>query len=179
MAKQIVVDCEGSGPCPGHGSLICFGAVPIEREISGGYRSKVIRPEDENFDPQAYGSIGLTREEHQRQAEVTLAEAFVDFHKWLQSLGGNRFMLWSDNPAYDWQWINHGFAAAGIRNPFGYSARRIGDLYAGLQRNPGDTNGWKELRKTVHDHDPLNDAIGNAEAVIAILDKHDVLDWLR
>jgi hypothetical protein len=25
---------------------------------------------------------------------------------------------------------------------------------------------WKHLRKTIHDHNPVNDAIGNAEALL-------------
>jgi hypothetical protein len=27
---------------------------------------------------------------------------------------------------------------------------------------------WKHLRKTKHDHNPVNDAIGNAEAILAM-----------
>jgi hypothetical protein len=38
----------------------------------------------------------------------------------------------SDNPAFDFQWINHGFWHALRGNPFGHSGRRIGDYYAGL-----------------------------------------------
>ena len=52
------------------------------------------------------------------------------------------------------------------RNPFGYSARRIGDLYCGMNKDMNKT--WKHLRKTVHDHNPVNDAKGNAEALIAM-----------
>jgi hypothetical protein len=68
----------------------------------------------------------------------------------------------SDNPAFDWQWINYYFHRYLGENPFGYSARRIGDVYCGAMGNMRAK--WKHLRKTVHDHHPVNDAKGNAEA---------------
>ena len=72
----------------------------------------------------------------------------------------------SDNPAFDWQFINYYFHYYLRTNPFGYSARRIGDLYCGLTQDA--QNKWKHLRKTDHDHNPVNDARGNAEALIEI-----------
>ena len=76
----------------------------------------------------------------------------------------------SDNPAYDWQWINFYFWRYHGQNPFGCSARRIGDFYAGLVgdfRVPGGK--WKRLRITKHDHNPVNDAMGNVEALDRML----------
>lgn len=75
----------------------------------------------------------------------------------------------SDNPAYDWQWLAAEFARAGIENPFGHSARRIGDFAAGLKRNFRDANSWKRHRRTKHDHNPVHDARGNAEALWHLL----------
>lgn len=74
----------------------------------------------------------------------------------------------SDNPAFDWQWVAAEFARAGLENPFGFSARRIGDYAAGLRANFRDANSWKRLRHTKHDHNPVNDARGNAEALWAL-----------
>ncbi|HEY5721587.1 MAG TPA: 3'-5' exoribonuclease [Allosphingosinicella sp.] len=158
--------------------MINFGAFVIEPSLERGYRSRVIEPYSDSFDPGAYAAIRLSREEHVESAEISLAEAMLDFAAWLGELTKDRPVFWSDNPAFDWQWINHGFAVAGMRNPFGFSARRIGDLYAGLKRSVRNTQGWKKLRRTDHDHDPLNDAKGNAEALIAILREHDQLDSL-
>jgi hypothetical protein len=76
----------------------------------------------------------------------------------------------SDNPAYDFQWINYGFDATLGRNPFGHSGRRIADFYAGLHRDFRRTQEWKRLRRTPHDHNPVNDAMGNVEAFSALLD---------
>ena len=38
-----------------------------------------------------------------------------------------------------------------------------------LNRDWSDTQGWKRLRKTAHDHNPVNDAMGNVEAFEEIL----------
>lgn len=178
MTTHIVVDCEASGPCPGFGSLINFGAVVVEPALDRGWRSPVIGSLGDAFDPAAYAAIGLSREAHLATAETSLAEAMTAFAAWIDEVSKDRPVFWSDNPAFDWQWINHGFASAGLRNPFGFSARRIGDLYAGLRCNVKNTQGWKNKRATVHDHDPLNDARGNAEALIAILSEHGQLEAL-
>jgi hypothetical protein len=54
-------------------------------------------------------------------------------------------------------------------NPFGHSGRRISDFWAGLNRDWGNTQGWKRFRRTAHDHNPVHDAMGNAEAFEEIL----------
>lgn len=175
MQTHIVVDCEASGPCPGFGSMFSFGAAVVEPGVQRGYRSPTIEPYSEIFNEGAYAAIGMTREQHLAEATASLVEAVAAFAEWIGSIAPDRAVFWSDNPAFDWQWINHGFASAGLRNPFGFSARRIGDLYAGLRRNVRDTQSWKRLRRTEHDHDPLNDARGNAEALISILEQHEQL----
>ena len=86
-----------------------------------------------------------------------------DFAWWLKQFKGNPIFV-SDNPAYDWQWINYHFHYSIGTNPFGHSARRIGDFYAGLVGDFRKTTQWKKLRITKHDHNPVNDAMGNVEA---------------
>ena len=54
-------------------------------------------------------------------------------------------------------------------NPFGHSGRRIADFYAGLVGDFRSTQKWKRLRRTKHDHHPVHDALGNAEALIRLL----------
>jgi len=88
---------------------------------------------------------------------------FVDFEEWLRQFPGQPTFM-SDNPAYDWQWINFYFWKHLGHNPFGHSARRIGDFYAGLVGDFTKASHWKRLRVTKHDHNPVNDAMGNAEA---------------
>lgn len=179
MKAHVIVDCEASGPCPGFGSMISFGAFVAEPDLLRGFRSATIHPYSDRHVEAAYASIGMSHDQHVVTATQTLDEAIGAFDGWLKGLGTDRVVFWSDNPAFDWQWINHGFASAGLVNPFGFSARRIGDLYAGLKRNVGNTQGWKSLRRTAHDHDPLNDAKGNAEALVALLRDHDQLANLK
>lgn len=95
-------------------------------------------------------------------------KTFEAFDRWLAQFKGRPIFV-SDNPAYDWQGINYGFLKHLGRNPFGHSARRISDFYAGLVGNFYETQAWKSLRITLHDHNPVNDAMGNAEALERLL----------
>ena len=88
---------------------------------------------------------------------------FSGLVEWLQQFD-KPYVFVSDNPAYDWQWINFYFWKHLGYNPFGHSARRIGDFYAGLKGNFRKTQEWKRLRITKHTHNPVDDATGNLEA---------------
>lgn len=165
---KIIVDTEASGPCPVFGDVISIGAVVVEPGLKRTFRSPDMLPMFEAFNEGAYRSIGYTRERHlANTADYT--EGFTLFADWLEGLGGDgRFSLISDNPAFDWQWINFGFHHVFGRNPFGHSARRIGDMWAGITRKENNTSSWKKFRETRHTHDPRDDAIGNAEAYLRI-----------
>ena len=66
-------------------------------------------------------------------------------------------------------WYFHHFLES---NPFGFSSTNLGSLYKGVVR---DTfKNFKHLRKTRHTHHPVDDAKGNAEALIAIRDQFDL-----
>jgi hypothetical protein len=92
-------------------------------------------------------------------------ETFELFRQWLLEAKDDKGLTFvSDNPAYDWQWINFYFHKYFGENPLGFSARRIGDFYAGLVGDFHKSNNWKKLRRTKHDHNPVNDAMGNVEA---------------
>ena len=109
---------------------------------------------------------GVARAEHQGYDEP--AEVMEAFERWIGQSSKGKPVFVSDNLAYDWQFINYYFHAFLGRNPFGWSGRRIGDLYCGLVRDAYAQ--WKHLRKTPHDHHPVNDAKGNAEALLALVD---------
>ena len=117
--------------------------------------------------PEALAVSGMSRAEHESfEAPEKVME---DFAKWLSENSKGRPIFISDNPAFDWQWINFYFHTYLGKNPFGFSARRIGDLYCGMRMDAGLNNEWKKLcRKTIHDHNPVNDAKGNAEALLAM-----------
>jgi len=163
----ISIDTEASGPCPTLGDVISIGAVVVEQGLARTFRSPNMRPMFEAYSEGAYKSINMTREQH-LAAPASYEEVFTSFADWLDSLKLGRPVMVSDNPAFDWQWINFGFHTVLGRNPLGHSARRIGDMWAGLRGNQKDHSSWKRLRKTKHTHDPLDDALGNAEALLSI-----------
>ncbi len=158
MTKLIFVDCEATGPCPGKGVLTEFGAVDYDSRAT--YHGVLYEGRPKADAPHLSEVTG-------RQFDAVAV--YRDFEAWLEALGGGRPVFVSDNPAFDWQWINHGFWHALDRNPFGHSGRRISDFYAGLVGDFYDTQSWKSLRITVHDHNPVNDAMGNVEAFARIL----------
>ena len=155
----VFVDCEARGTSPVHGVLTEFGAVHYDTRDT--FHGRLF---DATPDP-ANPAISIVGERLATDKEV--AESFA---AWLQEhLGNSQPVFVSDNPAYDWQWIAGMFDRAGMDNPFGHSGRRISDFWAGLNRNWSDTQGWKRFRRTAHDHNPVNDALGNAEAFEEIL----------
>jgi len=162
MSKKtpwVFVDCEARGTSPVHGVLAEFGAVHYDTRDTFHGRLFDATPDPDN------PAISIVGERIATDKDV--AESFA---AWLQEhLGNSRPVFVSDNPAYDWQWIAGMFDRAGMDNPFGHSGRRISDFWAGLNRNWSDTQGWKRFRRTAHDHNPVNDAMGNAEAFEEIL----------
>lgn len=58
-------------------------------------------------------------------------------------------------------WYFHHFLQ---HNPFGFSSRRIADIYCGLKKDAYTQ--WKHLRKTAHTHNPVDDAKENAEVLL-------------
>ena len=157
-----VVDVESDGPCPGLYSMVSFAAVKLTNELNQTFCAKT-RPITDRFNPEALAISCSSREEHMTYDSP--AETMNSFKDWILKVNvGSRPVFLSDNLAFDWQWINYYFHNFVGENPFGYSGRRIGDLWCGLQKNTYSQ--WKWLRDTAHDHNPLNDALGNAEALI-------------
>jgi hypothetical protein len=144
MGTLIVVDCEapfGVGS-PSVGDMTEFGAVDVNALRQG---------HEETFH-------GLDCTE----------ETFRRFREWLEPRKPVVFV--SDNPAYDFQWINFRSGAT--------SERTRSDIREGA--SPTSTRDWsviseapqrwKRLRRTKHDHHPVHDALGNAEALIRLFD---------
>jgi hypothetical protein len=173
MAGLLVsVDVEASGPCPGHGDMISFACIVIEPNFSWQFYSDIMLPECENYQEGAYESINMTRDGHKRLAYGSIVDAMKRFEDWVNELksatGADRLVMVSDNPGFDFQWINFECWNKLGYNPFGHSARRIGDVWSGLRNRYYETSAWKRLRETEHTHNPLDDAMGNAEAWLAM-----------
>jgi hypothetical protein len=175
MTCLIFVDCEAQGPSPFSGHLTQFGAVLYdedadvtacaEHEFFGHLLTRGGEPLPEDRveglkDP--YMNKAATAMKIKSRATRVMKE----FYDWTQACAQGRGLpkFVSDNPAYDWQWIAYEFDRARLLNPYGHSARRLGDFYAGLVDNFLLTQQYKLLRLTKHDHNPIHDARGNAEA---------------
>jgi len=158
----VVVDVESDGPVPGKYSMVCLGAVVVEPSLSRTFYGRT-RPISELWLPEALAVSGFRREDHLGFDDPR--EVMARFAAWLKESSRGRPVFCSDNLAYDWQFVNWYFHQYLGENPFGWSGRRIGDLYCGMVKDGYAT--WKHLRKTPHDHDPVIDAKGNAEARLA------------
>ena len=89
-----------------------------------------------------------------------------DFDDWLSRINRTRenLLFISENNGFDWQFINWYFWHFLNKNPFGHSSTNLGSLYKGLVKDTFQS--FKHLRITQHAHNPVDDAKGNAEALI-------------
>ena len=159
----IMVDVESDGPIPGDYSMVTFGAVVVREGLHLRFElHRALRPISDKWIPEALAISGHTRA--QQEAGSDPKEMMQDFDAWLRSLGGGRLFFISDNNGYDWQFINYYFHHFLGDNPFGHSSTNLGSLYKGMERTMFVN--FKHLRKTKHTHNPVDDAMGNAEALL-------------
>ncbi|HIV70679.1 MAG TPA: 3'-5' exonuclease [Candidatus Aquabacterium excrementipullorum] len=161
MSCWIMIDIEADGPIPGDYSMVSFGAVVVEPGLSRRFQAR-LRPISERWVPEALAVSGLTRE--QTLAFDDPAAAMQGFADWLAAQAPDQPRFVSDNNGFDWQFINWYFHHFLGRNPFGHSSTNLGSLYKGLVKDTRQN--FKHLRRTPHTHDPLDDALGNAEALL-------------
>ena len=161
----IVVDVESDGAIPHKYSMVCFGAVVVEPSLSKTFYGQT-KPISDEWQPEALAISGITRQEHLSFDEPR--EVMLKFKDWIAANSNGKAVFISDNLAFDWQWINYYFHYFTGSNPFGFSGRRIGDIYSGLVKDYFAASKWKDLRRTKHTHNPVDDAKGNAEALLKI-----------
>ncbi|MEP7317824.1 MAG: exonuclease [Panacibacter sp.] len=123
-----------------------------------------LKPVSEKFIPEALAVSGHTR------AEVLTFDdpknVMTEFEKWINAVCKDRPIFISDNNGFDWMFICWYFHHFIDRNPFGFSSQNLGSLYKGIQRDLFVN--FKHLRKTKHTHHPVDDAKGNAEALLTM-----------
>ena len=157
----VMVDVETDGPIPSAYSMICFGAVIVDEKLDKSFYGQ-LHPVSEHWIPESLKISGFSREETLRFDDPK--EVMNRFNDWLRLHHKNALVFISDNNGFDWQFINYYFHHFLGTNPFGYSSVNLGSLYKGLVK---DTSlNFKRLRKTKHTHNPVDDAIGNAEALL-------------
>jgi hypothetical protein len=159
--SYVMVDVESDGPAPGDYSMICFGAVVVRGDLSEDFYGR-LRPVSDQWLPDALAISGFSREETLAfdAPETTMAR----FAAWLAAKSKGRPMFISDNNGFDWQFINWYFHHFTGGNPFGHSSTNLGSLYKGAVRDVYQN--FKHLRQTPHTHHPVDDARGNAEALM-------------
>ena len=157
----IMVDIESDGPIPGDYSMISFGAIIVEPELNRTFYGR-LKPISDRFIPDALAVSGFTRNES--LAFDDPKRVMEQFKQWLNSNCQGRMMFISDNNGFDWQFINWYFHHFIGNNPFGFSSTNLGSLYKGLKQDTFAN--FKHLRKTRHTHNPVDDARGNAEALL-------------
>lgn len=163
-----IIDVEADGKAPGLFSMVSFGAVRVDRDLQTTFYGET-RPISDNWVPEALAVSKIDRTTHESYEDPAIT--MRRFAQWVKENSVDKPIMVSDNPAFDYQFINYYMLAYTGDNPFGHSARRIGDIYSGLVKNLRASSGWKKYRKTKHTHHPVDDAKGNAEAVLELVDR--------
>lgn len=156
-----MVDVEADGPIPGDYSMVCFGAIVVEPALQNTFYG-TLKPISERWIPESLAVSGFSRED-------TLAfddpkQVMHAFTAWVTAQSDGRPMFISDNNGFDWQFVNWYFHHFTGTNPFGHNSTNLGSLYKGLVKDA--FKNFKHLRDTTHTHHPVDDARGNAEALL-------------
>ena len=158
-----MVDIEADGAIPSDYSMISLGAIVVDEALDQTFY-RCLKPISENYNPKALAVSGFSREETLTFEEPKIV--MQDFSDWINDVCKDRPMFISDNNGFDWMfvcWYFHHFLG---ENPFGFSSQNLGSLYKGIVK---DTfKNFKHLRQTRHTHHALDDAKGNAEALLTL-----------
>ena len=159
----VMVDVESDGPIPGDYSMICIGAVLVQERLRETFYGR-LRPISDQWIPEALAVSGFSRTETLSFDDPkTVMEAFAH---WIAKTVKGRPLFVSDNNGFDFAFVSWYFWHFTGANPFGHSSTNLGSLYKGLVKDTFQT--FKHLRQTVHTHHPVDDAKGNAEALLAM-----------
>jgi len=173
-----MIDIEADGAVPHLYSMVSLGAVVIdpERKMDQTFYGR-FKPISDEWVPEALAVSGHTREGCMNFPDPE--KEMVRFDNWVREVSGTRrgrggeecpdARFISDNNGFDWQWVNYYFHRYLGENPFGHSSTNLGSLYKG--RVNSMFKNFKHLRKTKYTHHPVQDCIGNCEAVYAMMDQ--------
>lgn len=157
----VMVDVEADGPIPGDYSMICFAAVVVREGFEQTFCGR-LKPVSAHWRPDALAVSGFTREDTLGFDDPKAV--MENFATWIRINTKGRPLFVSDNNGFDWQFINWYFWHFTGGNPFGHSSMNLGSLYKGMVKDT--LQNFKHLRQTPHTHNPIDDARGNAEALL-------------
>lgn len=169
VMRYIMVDVEADGPIPGDYSMIALGAVVVDACLDKRFYA-CLKPMTDHWQADSLAVSGFSREETLAFDEP--GDVMAQFATWLSTQNGDPLHFVSDNNGFDWQFVNFYFHHFLGHNPFGHRSLHLGSLYKGVMRNMSDN--FEHLRRTAHTHHALDDALGNAEAFLAICKIYDV-----
>ncbi len=157
-----MVDVEANGPIPGDYSMTEIGVVRMDEDLKTTFHG-YLRPLDgAKWIQEAYDVVGYGHD-HAMTFEYPL-KTMTDFAQWVKDVNRNGQPCFiSDNNGFDYGYVNWYFHHFLGRSPFGHSSTNLGSLYKGLVKD--FSKNFKHLRRTKHDHNPVNDAMGNAESL--------------
>ena len=167
--SYFVTDVEADGNIIGKHSMVCFGVVKLTPELDTTFYGKT-RPISNDYEPDALAISGFDRIAHMGFDDPV--DVMRNFAEWIDKNTVGKPILISDNNGFDASWINYYFLVYYGSNPFGWSSRRIGDLFCGAEHNIWCK--WKKHRITAHTHVPTEDAKGNAEALLYFFNKYNM-----
>lgn len=167
--SYFMVDVEADGPIPGEYSMVCLGVVIVDPHLNRTFYGR-IKPISKLWVPKALAVSGFSREETLQFDDPK--KVMEDLDGWIKAETAGKPIFISDNNGFDWQFVNYYFHRFLGSNPFGFSSTNLGSLYKGVVRNL--SRNFKHLRLTKHTHHPLDDARGNAEALLSIAKRYDL-----
>lgn len=166
----IMVDIEADGPVPGLYSMVSLGAIVVEPKLTRTFFAN-FKPISDSWNNDALQFIGLTRA--QTLTYPNPETSLLSFYNWLNEVSGDRQPIFvADNNGFDWSFINYYFHRFQKRNPFGHQSLHVPSIFFGAMRKLDDS--YRKYRVTPHTHDPVDDARGNAEALIALASEYNI-----
>lgn len=168
-------DIETDGPVIAKNSMISFGVVKVEYGLKETFYGE-LKPISEHFVPDALKISGFSREKTLTfESPSVVMKRFED---WLKEVNPmmDKVMFCADNNGFDFaffNWYSHTYLGKGL---FGHSSFNLNSFYKGLTYDM--RSNIRPLRKTKHTHNALDDAIGNAEAMLYIKENFDIKRFL-
>lgn len=157
-----MVDVEANGPIPGDYSMTEIGAVIMEPGLKRTFHGKLRPMHNTKWMQEAYDVLGYSHEHALTFDDPK--EVMENFERWIELNNRNGKPLFiADNNGFDYAYVNWYFHHHLERSPFGHSSTNLGSLYKGLVKD--FSKNFKHLRRTKHTHNPVDDAMGNAEAL--------------
>ena len=171
--KYFMIDVEAIGQCPNYleNRMTEFGCVIVSNPPEFAFWGII---EKKGIFPNSKTSLIVVEPTDILSYQERLFITMRKFSHWIETHCLNDFspVFISDNNGWDYQWINWAFHSATGSNPFGHSSQNLGSLYKGkigtMKKN------FKHLRKTKHTHNPVDDALGNVEALITIVNEFKI-----